>query len=531
MKKLSEMLLENVSTTPLAANETFTGAWQDVQHYNTVTSTLYSDVDGVCYFDFATNTSVTNSDVFSVIRLKAGVSRTFSVKRKLRFFRLRYVNNSLDQTTFIAQAFGNSDGIDTLEADEDSPNSSFKVSLPTVTDMTNRVRIAGPNKVLETTWQYDLQPRSWSNRLTGSGTISAPGQTDPAYVKLSTTSASGDKVELRTKRFLIYQPFRTHVLSIAVILGAAKTNQVKRFGQYTAFNGWFFEQTIDGFYVGYRNNSFESGGGTIETKIERAHWNVDRLDGAGPSGLNIADNLGNDLTFIISYVWHGTQGIKYGIQYFDKTYYVHEVIWSASALKPFARSALLPISYEIENTGSVATATTMYVGPTSFNIEGGEERSGLRFSAGNGVTGVSATSTTVPAYIFGVRPKLTYNSVNNRGSITPLTYQIFTDADIYYEIFLQAIPTNGTWTSQGPTSITETSSNFTTLSATGYRVSSGYVGAAGNVSNEVSNTFESLEFVSIDTLNSNAQLAFIARAYKISNNAVVRVAFSWKETY
>lgn len=529
-KKLSEILHKNQTETPLGSGETWTAIWEDVQHYNTITSSISTDQDGVCYFEFATVNTKDTADVHEVIRLRAGIPRTFSVKRRFRFFRLRFVNGSTPQTTFIAQAFGNSDGIDTLDADEDNPNSSFKVSLPTVTDMTNRVRIANPNKILETTWQYDLQPRSWSTRVTGSGTVAGPGQKDPAYAKLSTTTASGDKVELRTKRFLLYQPFRTHILSLAVILNGSQENLVKRFGQYTSFNGWYFEQNSTEFYVGYRNNTFENTG-TIDTKIERANWNVDRLDGAGPSGLDIDDLLGNALTFIIEFVWHGTQGIRWGIQYFDKLYRCHELVWSATDIKPFARSALLPVSFEMENTGTVSEASDFYVGPMSFNIEGGEERAGLRFSVANGVTGKSVTSTTVPVYILGIRPKTTINSVNNRGSITPLSFNVFSDQDIYYEVYLQAIPTNGTWTSVDTTSITEYSTDFTTLSTVGYLVDSGYVAGGGNRAGTIAASFESLEFVSIDILNSNAQLAIVIRAFKLSNNATVRAAIRWKETY
>lgn len=534
MKKLSGMLLENISLdTTLASNETWTGEWQDVQHYNTVTASLSADAEATVYFEFATLTSKQTYDAYEVIRLTPNIPRTYTVKRKLRFFRLRLVNNGTAQTNpFIAQAFGNSDGIDAISTDADNPNGALRVQLPTVTDMTNRLRVANLNKILENVWQYDLQPRSWSTRLTGSGTVSGPGQKDPAYAQMATTTASGDKAELRTKRFLVYQPFRTHVITMAMILGEGKTNLVKRFGQYTNFNGWYFEQNgTSEFYVGYRNNSFEATG-TIDTRIERANWNVDRLDGTGPSGLNISTLLNNALTFVIEYVWHGTQGIRFEIEYFDKLYPVHEVVWSATEEKPFARSALLPLNYEIENTGAVATSSTMYVGPASFNIEGGEERAGLRFSRGNRPTeAVTATSTTVPNYIFGIRPKLQINSINNRGSITPLAYQIFSDADIYYEIQLQAIPTNGTWTSIGATSITEYSFDFTTLSTEGYTIASGYVQGSNNRSGNIANSFEDLETVEIDTLNSNAQLAIVVRAYKISSNAEVRASIKWKETY
>lgn len=526
------VLLENNTDKPLTAGSVYTGEWSNVAYFSSVTVTVSSDVSGTVNLQFSPDKINVDHQLFFkhaiTIDPTSGPHRT-NVTHK--YFRVVYTNGSADQTFFRIQSMAGHQGADIKVNGEEDPNNSLNVKLPTVTDMTNRIRISGINKIVENVWQYDLQPRTWSTRVTGSATISGPGQKDPAYAKLSTTTASGDKAELRTKRFLVYQSFRTHVLTMAMILGDAKAGVVKRFGQYTNFNGWYFEQNIDGFYVGYRNNSFEVSG-TIDTRIERADWNVDSLDGTGPSGLNIANMLGKALTFVIEYVWHGTQGIKFEIEYFDKLYTVHEIIWSATEEKPFARSALLPINYEVENTSAVASATNVFVGPTSFNIEGGEERVGLRFSKGN-LPGqsVTAVSTTVPNIIFSVRPKLQQNGINNRGSLTPLEYQIFTDADIYYEVAVQAIATNGTWTSVGTTSIAEYSVDTTTLSFSGYPISSGYVAGASNRSGAIAGSFEDLETVSIDTLNSNAQLAIVVLAYKISGNAVVRASIKWKETY
>lgn len=403
------------------------------------------------------------------------------------------------------------------------------VSIPDITDMTNRLRVAQANQILETTWQYDLLPRIYSHVTTGSATVSAPGQKDPAYAKIETTTASGDSATLQTKRFLIYQPFRTHIFTNGMVLGPGKTNLVKRFGQYTNFNGWFFEQAGSSFYVGYRNNTFEETG-TIETKVERASWNIDPLDGTGPSGLDIADNLDKALTFYIEFVWHGTQGIRWGVQYFDKQYPVHQLVWSTSEAKPFARSALLPVKYEMENTGTVESPSIWYVGPNSFNIEGGENRKGQKFSVGNGTTPILVTSTTVPTLLLALRPKLQINGVNNRGTITPLEFSIFSDGDVFFEVVLQTIVTGGTWTSVDDSSIAEYNTTMTSISG-GYVIDGGHVAGKGNVADTFSNTFEDNDFICIDSLDNNAQLAVVIQARKITTNANMLVDIKWKEVY
>lgn len=415
------------------------------------------------------------------------------------------------------------------EYDENAPNTAFPVRLPTVTDMTNRVKIAVANQILETTWQYDLQARIYSTRLTGGATAQGPGQKDPAYAQLATTTASGDKAELGTKRYLIYQPFRTHILTMGMILGEGKTNLVKRFGQFTNFNGWFFEQNGSQIFAVYRNNTFEPTG-TIETRVERANWNVDPLDGTGPSGLDIDDMLHKALTWVIEYVWHGTQGIQWGIQYFDKLYFVHKLVWSGTEEKTFTRSALLPVRYEMENVGAVASASTWYVGPNSFNIEGGEERKGQRYTASRGTSGRSVNSATVPRYLLAVRPKLTFNGVNNRMSIIPLAYQIFTSDDLFYEVLVQSTTSGGTYTDVDADSGAEFSIDITGASD-GYIIDAGYIGGGGNSGGSLARTFESNAFVCVDTYNSNAQLAIVVRAYKLGGNATAYAAINFKEVY
>lgn len=419
--------------------------------------------------------------------------------------------------------------IDLGKGNEDAPNDAYPVRLPTVTDMTNRVRVALANKILETTWQYDLQPRVWSSLAVGGAAANSPGQKDPAYVQLSTGTASGDKVTFRTKRFQIYQPFRTHILTMAMILGDDKPNLVKRMGQYTNFNGWYFEQNGSNFYIGYRNNTFEQTG-TIETLVERANWNIDKMDGTGPSGVDLRGKFGNALTMYIAFVWHGTQGIYWGFQLFDKLYRCHKLSWSATEQKTFARSALLPIQYEIENVGAVASPSIVYVGPNSFNIEGGEEREGQRFSIDVGATGKLVNSNTVPTYVLGLRPKLQFSGVNNRGIIIPLEYDLFTTQDIRYEILIQSKIANGSWISVDNASIAEYSTDFT-LVDNGYVVSTGYIGAGGNLGGSVARTFESNAFVCIDTLL-NEQLAVVVQAFKLSgNNATVYSSITWNEIY
>lgn len=412
------------------------------------------------------------------------------------------------------------------------------VDLSLARDMTNRLKVANTNSIVDSTWQYSKLKRLWSEVLTGSASIIVPGQKDPSYLKFQTTTASGDKIVFGTRRYLKYRPFRSHEISMAEILGPGDANTVQRFGQFTNFNGWFFERQGSSFYVKIRNNTNEVTG-TNTVSVERASWNVDKFDGTGPSGLDLASNADltgadgsfkNALTFIIEYVWHGTQGIKFGIQYFDQIYWGHYYKVSGTEDIPFSRTALLPLRYEMENVGAPSTAQTWFVGPNSFNIENGEEALGFRYTANRGTSGISVTSNTTYTNLLAIRPKATINGSNNRGFLVPLSFNIKSTDDLLVEIWLQGVATASDWASVGTESIAEYARTISAVTG-GEPIQSFYISGGGNSNAAITATVEENVFSSLDALDNNTPLAIIIRAKKLGGNATAFAAIDWREVY
>lgn len=413
------------------------------------------------------------------------------------------------------------------------------VALPLITDMTNRLKVARTKRIFSSSWQYNKQPRTWTERITGSCSISSAGQKDPTYLKLTTGTASGNLVEFGTKRFIKYRPFRTHELTAALVFGAGDANLVQRFGQFTGFNGWFFERQGNDLCVVIRNNTNEQTG-TNETKIERANWNHDKFDGTGPSGIDLASNgnlsgadgaMTNAFTYIIEYAWHGTQGIKFGIQYFDKLYWGHFYKFSGTNDIPFARTALLPLRVESENVGTLSASQDWYLGPVSFNIEDGEEIFGEQLTVNTGTANISVASSTVPTNLLAIRPKLTINGSNNRGFLVPKDFKMFTTDDLLVDFVILADVT-ATWTDVSSESITQyaVGSDITAVTG-GYVVDSSYISGGGNTTAQVTTTVESNLFASIDALNNNTPLCILIRARKLGGNASAYAAMDFREVF
>lgn len=570
----------NTTTTQLAADEVFTGQGIKVLQFSQINVSLTSDVDSATG-GIEMQYSGDGSQWFTVNSFTLDVSeepiRLFQLGIYGKFFRIKYTNGSAATSQFQIQTLllqgqnltrlqrieetltgdtpvtatksvlagesdtlgyinvGTTDGgrlkVD-IEADSVQP---LPVELPLVTDMTSRLKVARTNRIFSSTWQYDKQPRSWTERITGGASITAPGQKDPAYLKLSTTTADGDLIEFGTKRYIKYRPFRTHEISMSNILGPGDANCIQRFGQFTTFNGWYFERQANNYYACIRNNTNQVSG-TTTTKIERANWNVDKLDGTGPSGIDLAPgsetdgSLENAITWVIEYVWHGTQGIKFGIQYFDQIIWCHFFRYSASDDVPFARTALLPLKYEMENDGALSAATDWYIGPCSFNIEDGEEALGERHTISNMTTGKTISSSSVPTYLLALRPKATINGSNNRGFLVPINFNIYTTDDVLVELVYLAQISTATWNSVGAESIAEYATDVVDANVSNEEViQSVYVSGGGNSNAQVTTTIEARIFSALDALNSNTPLCIAIRAYKLGGNATSYAALDFRE--
>ena len=403
-------------------------------------------------------------------------------------------------------------------------------------DMTSRLKTAEATQLFAVLWNYTKQPNIFSELVTGSATVAAPGQTDPAFLKFQCTTSASDSIRFQTKRFLRYQPYREHELNFSFIFGTVDANQDVMVGQYTTFNGWYWKNSGGSFYVGYRNSSFE-GSGTIETNIAQADWNFDKLDGTGPSELDFFSgsatlSLTNTIVFYIRYVWHGGNGIEFGVEYFNRKIPVHRVIHSGSDSKPFARSAILPFRLDITNNGVLSAASTQYLGPISYDVHGGAiNEAGYRYSYAMGNVTKAVTSTVTYTNILAVRCKSTINSINNRGILTLQDVAISASDQIYYEVLIDCEISGGTWVDVGQNSITEQNVGAFTYTG-GRQIDFGYVSAGQNANDSQTSirTFAADLFAAVDTV-SNVSEAFVIRAIKFSGNANVSAGMGWKEIY
>jgi hypothetical protein len=124
--------------------------------------------------------------------------------------------------------------------------------------------------------------------------------------------------------------------------------------------------TISPSYRGSSNVTFGTVTKTVETRVAQSAFNLDKLDGTGPSGYNI--NLSRMQMFYIDYSWYGAGFIRWGVRGPEgDVIYCHKLANNNVNSEAYMRSGNLPARYETINE-SPYTATTATVGSADTTI-------------------------------------------------------------------------------------------------------------------------------------------------------------------
>lgn len=111
---------------------------------------------------------------------------------------------------------------------------------------------------------------------------------------------------------------------------------------------------------------------TIDTKIAQSLWNIDKMDGTGPSGMNL--DLTKAQMIYMDYSWYGAGAVRFGFKDIKgEVVYCHRIVNNNVNTEAYMRSGNLPARYETNTQGAytqlsatlAASGTSMTVGDTS----------------------------------------------------------------------------------------------------------------------------------------------------------------------
>jgi hypothetical protein len=250
-------------------------------------------------------------------------------------------------------------------ADENNPNymaavdesgaiyTRFAEGKPQL-DSFGKLRVSGATVLGDYTFKEGLLPGLFAGRKVGGGTITHNDTVHCATLAL--TTASGDITAFTSNVYHHYFPGISQLAVMTVACGdVGKAGLTRRWGYFDSNNGFMFAQ-VDG-VLRAQIRSDRSGTAALIHDVPQSAWNVDKVDGTGPSGMTLS--MTDDNIYWIDIQWLGAGRIRFGTYFQGQRVVCHEYYHEGNGGLPHATSGSLPICFAQANTASTASSSEM----------------------------------------------------------------------------------------------------------------------------------------------------------------------------
>lgn len=219
------------------------------------------------------------------------------------------------------------------------------------TDMFGRIKTSEGYVLFDSSHRYNENGDFSDVTANGASVTHIVNQSSSA---LTVTTASGSKVLRETKKVFPYQPGKSLQILQTFVFAPAKTNLRQRAGYYGRQNGFYLEQ--DGNNIYFVKRSYTTGQ-VVETRIPQSQWNIDPLNGEGPS--DIVLDLSKAQIMFSEFEWLGAGSVRMGFAIDGYFIICHQFNHANVIDSTYMTTATLPVRYEIENLGTTASSSTM----------------------------------------------------------------------------------------------------------------------------------------------------------------------------
>jgi len=313
-------------------------------------------------------------------------------------------------------------------------------------DAFSRLRTSEPFTLFDSSNRY-RDNGLWA--ISTAGTAAATFNADQGLMDLTVGSASGDQVIRETYRVFAYQPGKSLLIMNTFVMEPAKTNLRQRIGYFGAANGVYIE--LDGLDT-YMVERSSVSGSVANTRVIQANWNVDPMNGTGPSGKTL--DLSKAQIMWSDFEWLGLGSVRTGFV-IDGEFITCHVFHHANLItSTYITTASLPIRYEMTNTGATSGASTLKQICSTVLSEGGYE---LRGGPGSITTPITSAYTMATAGTYYPIVSIRLKAANLDAIVAPTGIAILPNAtgNYSYRIVTGGVTTGGSWNSAGATSNVE----------------------------------------------------------------------------
>jgi len=390
-------------------------------------------------------------------------------------------------------------------------------------DAFSRLRVSTPQPLLEIQFTHDLVPLHVEANVATNATIAHSANLASAILTTSTDNAS--KAILTTRQHAPYAPGKSQLAIATFQFGAAVANVTRRVGYWDGSDGVFLEQRTAGVSL---NIDTSIVGGSDQTAAQ-ADWNLDKLDGNGPSGVEIDWTLAQILVIDLQFL--GVGRVRCGFDIGGLVVWCHQFGNANSlAVQPYMRRASLPLRWEIVNTAASAGATFQAICGQVMSEGGVAEGIGHTFSVANVANIATSTSS---ATVLAIRPKTEWPASSGRrpnATIIPGDLSVSSvGAAILVEVFYAPTFSGGTWASPDANSAVEFSVN-STVSADGTEVAAFFVPSGGTgLAAGIGNRTIASQYPLTVNIDGTTQRGLLVKATTLTGTGTARAAIAWRE--
>lgn len=391
------------------------------------------------------------------------------------------------------------------------------------TDAFGRLRVSNPFTLFDSQHRYQINDK-W-NYVT-SGGASTVYDTNGSLVNLNTNLASGSQVVAETKRVMSYQPGKSLLIYSTFTMSSAQESLRQRIGYFGEQNGIYFE--VDGSSVNFVKRSYISGS-VVETKATRnggSDWNIDNLDGNGPSGYNLS-NYSSSLILYIEIEWLGVGDVRVGFvlngAYVPCHAFKHTPVGGSPISGTYMTTACLPLRAEITNKGPITNSGNLKQICNSVISEGGYEGFSRRYNVSLGTNPKNLANADQLYPIISLR--LASGRLDSIVVPSNLNAIVTSNQDIQYRFLLNATLSGTSWTTHYNGNVQYDTSATSLTSGSGTDIIGGYVNKQGGLDIASINEFN---FQIGRLLNGTSETLTVAFA-PTSANTKVLADLAWFE--
>jgi hypothetical protein len=282
-------------------------------------------------------------------------------------------------------------------------------------DAFSRLRVSNPLILFNSQFTYDLAPVINEQITNGTGATITHDVTNRQALMTFSSTPTGGKAYMQSYEYLPYQPGRSQLIFLTFNMISSVANTLKFAGYSDGINGIEFQNNgIVNQFVVYSASSASN-----ET-VAQTNWNLDKLDGTGPSGITLDITKTQILIIDIQALYVGR--VRIGFDMGGSIIYAHEFLHANLISSPYIQTANLPVRCGMTCTGTVNT--TMNFICAAVISEGGSEDInvyGYTFQQDSGPVSVTTGGT----HVLSLRPRTTFNGLTNRTRVAYIDVEIY----------------------------------------------------------------------------------------------------------